>query len=98
MIRLCALQFDYRVRFRDGNMRWNVCHGRPKKDAEGNVLGWVASIFDQEDVMQARHSALLTQERIKAVLEASRESNLPRRRRILTRILLNHVARSQKLC
>ncbi|GAA5897360.1 uncharacterized protein JCM6883_006673 [Sporobolomyces salmoneus] len=64
-------KFDYRIRHRDGNMRWNVCHGRPKKDAEGNVLGWVASIFDQEDVVQARHDALLTQKRIKAVLEAS---------------------------
>lgn len=81
--RLSFLQFDYRIRHRDGNMRWNVCHGRPKKDAEGNVLGWVASIFDQEDVVQARHDALLTQKRIKAVLEASRQFSVFRSRSAL---------------
>ncbi|GAA5959744.1 hypothetical protein JCM3765_000088 [Sporobolomyces pararoseus] len=63
--------FEYRIRHRDGNMRWNVLHARPKKDAEGKVTGLVCSIFDQEDVIQARHSALLIKERIKAVLEAS---------------------------
>ncbi|GAA6011242.1 hypothetical protein JCM11491_006771 [Sporobolomyces phaffii] len=62
---------EYRIKKSDGTMRWNVCHGRAKKDAEGKVLGWACSITDVEELVHARHAAVLTQERIKAVLEAS---------------------------
>ncbi|GAA5876755.1 hypothetical protein JCM16303_006276 [Sporobolomyces ruberrimus] len=62
---------EYRIKKSDGTMRWNVCHGRANKDAQGKILGWACSITDVEELVQTRHSALLSQERAKAVLEAS---------------------------
>jgi len=64
---------EYRIKNKDGELRWMVCHGRAAKDAEGKPVGWFCSITDVEELVQTRHEALLIQERIKAVLEGSRK-------------------------
>jgi len=65
---------EYRIRDKDGNMRWNISHGRAMRDADGKITGWACCITPVDDMILARHAAVLSQERIKAVLEASRES------------------------
>jgi hypothetical protein len=64
---------EYRIRDKDGNMKWNVSHGRAHKDADGKILGWACCITPVDDMIHARHAAVLSQERIKAVLEGSRK-------------------------
>lgn len=65
--------FVYEHRFRDakGNYRWHLTRARPMRDDEGNIIMWIGSSTDIEDVKQAKkrqerleqRAALLTEQR-----------------------------------
>ncbi|KAJ8293216.1 Hybrid signal transduction histidine kinase K [Rhodotorula toruloides] len=63
--------FEYRIKNKDGRLRWHKVSGRPQKGADGKPVAWYATIADVEPEMRARHDALLVKERTRAVLEGS---------------------------
>lgn len=73
--------FEYEHRFRDakGNYRWHLTRARPMRDDDGNIIIWIGSSTDIEDVKQAKkrqeqlehRAALLTKQR-KQLIELNR--------------------------
>ncbi|GEM10368.1 histidine kinase [Rhodotorula toruloides] len=63
--------FEYRIKNKDGRLRWHKASGRPQKGADGKPVAWYATIADVEPEIRARHDALLVKERTRAVLEGS---------------------------
>ncbi|TKA52049.1 hypothetical protein B0A53_04709 [Rhodotorula sp. CCFEE 5036] len=61
----------YRIKRRDGCLRWHACRGAPVRDPQGNIQSWMCSVSDVHEDTEARHDALLVKERTKAVLEGS---------------------------
>lgn len=63
--------FEYRIKGKDGRLRWHKASGRPQKGQNGRPVAWYATIADVEPEIRARHDALLVKERTRAVLEGS---------------------------
>lgn len=61
---------EYRVRFKDGQVRWLSGNATPGRQPEGGVL-WHGFITDITDARQAGDEALLTRARMEAVVDAS---------------------------
>jgi PAS domain S-box-containing protein len=55
--------FEHEVRFRraDGQYRWHLCRGVPRRDAEGRIVKWYGILFDIDELKRAQ-SALQEQE------------------------------------
>lgn len=64
-------KFQYRVRGRDGLMRWMVCKGRPCWNAQGKVEHWVSTIVDVDDLVRAQAEAASTKNQVQAILASS---------------------------
>ena len=44
---------ECRIRRGGGEHRWHICSATPEHDAEGTLVGWVATMTDTEDLRQA---------------------------------------------
>jgi PAS domain S-box-containing protein len=44
---------ECRVRARDGVHRWHICYALPEADAGGQLVGWVATMTDTEELRQS---------------------------------------------
>ena len=64
-------RFKYRIKGRDGSLRWHACHGAPVRNSQGTIESWTCALSDVHEDTEARHDALLVKERTKAVLEGS---------------------------
>lgn len=64
-------RFKYRIKRRDGLLRWHACQGAPVRDRQGQIESWMCSVSDVHEDTEAIHDALLVKERTKAVLEGS---------------------------
>ncbi|KUE84760.1 histidine kinase [Cupriavidus necator] len=54
----CEYEIEYRLkRASDGAYRWHLERGSPLKDADGNIVKWLASSTDIEALKQAQASA-----------------------------------------
>jgi PAS domain S-box-containing protein len=65
------LEHEYRLRRKDGSYRWHICRVSPQKDAKGDIMLWIGSATDIDDMKRAterRHelevkTATLTEQR-----------------------------------
>lgn len=51
------LSIEYRMRRHDGQWRWNRVDARPLRDADGQLMQWVGSNVDIEELKQAEAAA-----------------------------------------
>lgn len=50
-----SIQFEHRFKRHDGEYRWHLSRGIPKKDEKGNVLMWVGTNTDIHDLKMAQN-------------------------------------------
>ncbi|WP_435021364.1 PAS domain S-box protein [Tundrisphaera sp. TA3] len=63
---------EYRVRQVDGNYRWAIDIGRPRRSPEGEYLGYVGSVIDVDDLKHAEEDRRSSERKLKFALEAGR--------------------------
>lgn len=67
------LRFEFRLRRADGQFRWHVCQSRATIDeATGQVLAYCVSVFDVEELVQARLQSSVLQRHIGSFLTVSK--------------------------
>ncbi|BGP42387.1 hypothetical protein JCM10450v2_006481 [Rhodotorula kratochvilovae] len=62
--------FEYRVKGKDGILRWHQACGRAYR-VDGEISAWYCNVAPIDELVKTRHDALLVKERTKAVLEGS---------------------------
>ncbi|MDB5181636.1 MAG: hypothetical protein JWP13_399 [Candidatus Saccharibacteria bacterium] len=63
--------YEHRFRAANGKYRWHLTRARPMRDAKGNIISWLGSSTDIDDIKQAqrrqqrleRQKAVLTEQR-----------------------------------
>lgn len=65
------IQLQYRVRGADGSYRWMIARGRCIRNEDGNVIGFVCTLTDGQDLINARQEAIQARQYISTVLKAS---------------------------
>lgn len=45
-------QLEYRIKHAQGSWRWHLCRLRPVRNAQRELLGWVGSLTDVDDLMR----------------------------------------------
>ena len=64
-------RMEFRLRRRDGEYRWVLDHGVPRRDARGEFLGYVGSCIDITDRRRAEEALLHSGERYRSLVEAT---------------------------
>ncbi|HEU4452747.1 MAG TPA: PAS domain S-box protein [Longimicrobium sp.] len=64
-------RMEFRLRRRDGEYRWVLDHGVPRRDARGEFLGYVGSCIDITDRRRAEEALRLSGERYRTLVEAT---------------------------
>lgn len=66
------IHLQYRVKNKDGQFRWMIARGRCIRDDEaGKITGFVCTLTDGQELIDAQQKAVQTQQYISTVLQAS---------------------------
>ncbi|KAG9021496.1 hypothetical protein FRB95_002039 [Tulasnella sp. JGI-2019a] len=65
------LNAEFRLRTLDGSWRWVVARGNAVRDGAGNIIQWVLTFTDIDELVQARSDAEKAKEHIKVVLNGA---------------------------
>ena len=72
--RHAPFRVEYRLRRHDGEYRWMVDTGMPRRDAAGAVLGYIGSCIDVTDLKLAKAALSSLSHRLMQTHEGERES------------------------
>lgn len=61
---------DYRLRTADGGHRWAIDSGRPRRDDEGALVGWVGSVIDAHERTRADEALRESEGRLRALFSS----------------------------
>lgn len=64
------VRVQHRFRFHTGEWHWNVAHGVPIKDSNGQVIKWVGTCTDIQSEMDAKAALEQSEEQIRNILES----------------------------
>lgn len=65
------IHLNYRVKNKNGQYRWMIARGRPIKDPSGSVTGFVSTLTDGQDLINARQEAVQARHYVSTVLRAA---------------------------
>jgi PAS domain S-box-containing protein len=62
---------EHRLRGADGSYRWHLCRALPEHDVDGEIVGWLGTHTDLDDLVRARASAEAARQRSDFLASAS---------------------------
>ena len=71
-----AYEVQYRVRHKDGTIRWLSARGRIERDAEGRPLRWAGLAWDVTEHVRAERAVQESEERFRAIFDTARDGIL----------------------
>jgi PAS domain S-box-containing protein len=61
--------FQFRLRSADGGYRWFLSRSRPMHDDQGNIIRWIGSVHDVDDLVQLNGALRASEERFRGTFE-----------------------------
>lgn len=64
-------EMRHRLRAADGSYRWFLIRAIPRRDSKGNIIQWLGSCTDIDDMIRAEAALLDTEERLRLAVESA---------------------------
>jgi PAS domain S-box-containing protein len=67
-----AFEIECRLRAADGSHRWHLCRATPERNRSGEIVGWLGTHTDFDDLARAREETQAARRRSELLAEASK--------------------------